>query len=164
MKVWKVLVIAAMVVGLGAAVVGAVAMARDNGGVRVGTAVRGAGMMLQNGDQVGVQQGVPRGMMRGLGNGQLSDQMVKLMQEHAKDMAAWWQKYGKDPTSAAAQAALQQLRSEHQADMQKLGLPSGSPSSGTGAAPRGPGMMGGGSTGGGTMGGGNAGGGMMGGF
>jgi hypothetical protein len=35
-------------------------------------------------------------------------------------MQAWYQQYGTDPSSAAAQAALQQLREEHWSDMQQL--------------------------------------------
>jgi hypothetical protein len=107
-KKWKVLVIAAMVVGLLLAVAGAVAMA-GTGSTRE-TAVLGPGMMRQSGAG-SAGQGVWGGMMlRGSGNGQLSSQMDKLMQEHIKDMAAWQQKYGGDPTSAAALNALQHLR------------------------------------------------------
>jgi hypothetical protein len=155
-KRWKVFVIVAMVVGLGAAVVGAVATARGAGGSERST-VPGPGMMGQNGSAA--QQGVPGGMMlggsgmmlRGVGNRQLTGEMAKLMQEHAKDMSAWLQKYGADPASAAAQKALQQLRTEHQADMQTLWGQSPGSSSSSGSGPYGPGMMSG--TSGGMMGG-----------
>jgi hypothetical protein len=115
-------------------------------------------MMEQNGSAA--QQGISGGMMlggpgmmlRGVGNRQLSGAMANLMQEHAKDMSAWLQMYASDPASAAAQKALQQLRAEHLAEMQKLrGLSSESPP-GNSSVPSGPGMMGG-TTGGGMMGG-----------
>jgi len=67
--------------------------------------------------------------------------MQALRAEHQKDMRAWWDRYGSDPTSAAAQKALQALRREHRNDMRALlkqfgvTLPEGSP-----------GMMGGGWT------------------
>ena len=35
-------------------------------------------------------------------------------------MQAWFDKYGADPTTSAAQAALTELRTEHQSDMQAL--------------------------------------------
>ena len=160
MKRWMVFVIAAMGVGLCVAVVGALAMARGTGGSERGTLVA-PGMMGQSGSGTAVQQGVRGGMMlggsgtmlRGASNRLLSGAMADLMQEHAKDMSAWLQKYAGDPTSAAAQKALQQLRAEHLADMQKLrGLSSGSSSSGGGGVPSGPVMMDG-TTGAGMMGG-----------
>jgi hypothetical protein len=40
--------------------------------------------------------------------------------EHVKDMQAWWQRYGSDPTSSAAREALKKLRQEHWHDMQQL--------------------------------------------
>jgi hypothetical protein len=150
-RIWKVLLIAAMVIGLAGVIVGAAALARG-GGARQRVEPWGPGMMLQRGAGASARQGVPGGMMRGWSNGQPSDEMVKLMQEHAGDMAAWWQKYGQDPASPEAQKALQQLRSEHRSDMQQLrGHASGSASPGPGPVPYGPGMMGGGAAGGGMM-------------
>jgi hypothetical protein len=146
---WKVLLIAAMVVGVVLAVVGAVAMAR---GARTSQeTVMGPGMMRQSGAGTIGQGGRGGMMLRGSGDRQLSDQMAKLMQEHVKDMAAWQQKYGSDPASAAAQQALQQLRAEHQADMQKLWQSSGAAPSGSTGAPYGGGMMGRGTAGSGGM-------------
>lgn len=70
--------------------------------------------------------------------------MQALRAEHRADMQAWWQKYGSDASSAAAQDALRQLREEHWNDMQQLfkkhGITPPSRASGQG----GPGMMGGG--------------------
>ncbi len=74
--------------------------------------------------------------------------MQALRAEHLKDMQAWSQKYGSDPTSSAAQQALGQLRQEHWNDMQQLFKKYGiaAPSSGAGGSvgTLGPGMMGGG--------------------
>jgi hypothetical protein len=153
MKTRKSLVIGAMVVGLLLAIAGAVAMARGSGGSERTAAL--PGMMRQSGGGVALQQGVRGGimrggsgmMLRGTVNGQVPGQMAQLMQEHAKDMAAWWQKYGSDPTSVAAQQALQQLRAEHQADMQKLWQQSPGTSRSGGGGSYGPGMMGGASGG-----------------
>ena len=69
--------------------------------------------------------------------------MQALRAEHRLDMQAWWQKYGSDPTSAAAQKAMQQLRQEHWYDMQQLFKKFGVtvPESGSQGG-YGPGMMG----------------------
>ena len=70
--------------------------------------------------------------------------MQALRTEHRQDMQAWWQKYGGDPSSAAAQKALKELRQEHWNDMQQLfkkfgiKVPQGGSPGGYG-----PGMMGG---------------------
>ena len=71
--------------------------------------------------------------------------MRALRAEHWKDMQAWRDKYGADPTSAEAQAALQALRRQHWNDMkallQKYGVkvPSGA---GPGGAASGAGCVG----------------------
>jgi len=70
--------------------------------------------------------------------------MQALRSEHRQEMQAWWQKYGSDPSSAAAQKALNELRQEHWNDMQQLfkkfdiTVPQGDSQGGYG-----PGMMGG---------------------
>ena len=46
--------------------------------------------------------------------------MQALRAEHQKEMQAWIDKYGADPTSAEAQAALKALRDEHWNDMRAL--------------------------------------------
>ena len=46
--------------------------------------------------------------------------MQSLRAEHQKDMQAWNEQYGSDPSSAEAQAALQTLREEHWNDMREL--------------------------------------------
>ncbi len=51
-------------------------------------------------------------------------QAVKDMQalrgEHQKEMQDWWARYGSDPRSAEARAALKALRTEHWNDMKAL--------------------------------------------
>ena len=78
---------------------------------------------------------------------------VKDMQEqhaeHQADMQAWFDKYGADPSSAAAQTALDKLRTEHWNDMRELlkkysADPATTPQGGA-AGGYGAGMMGGGS-------------------
>jgi hypothetical protein len=87
--------------------------------------------------------------------------MQALRAEHAKDMQAWYDRYGQDPTSTAAQQALQKLREEHLSEMQSLfkkygsAAPRVAPSPGNGW---GPGAGGSGGYGGGMMGGGMMGG------
>ena len=51
--------------------------------------------------------------------------MQALRVEHQKDMQAWSARYGSDPTSTEAQAALQTLRDEHWNDMRGLFKESG---------------------------------------
>ena len=46
--------------------------------------------------------------------------MQELRAEHQKEMQAWTEQYGSDPSSAEAQAALQKLRQEHWNDMRGL--------------------------------------------
>jgi hypothetical protein len=48
------------------------------------------------------------------------EDMQALRAEHRQDMQAWWVKYGSDPTSADAQAALKALRTEHWNEMKAL--------------------------------------------
>jgi hypothetical protein len=103
-------------------------------------------------------QGQPAGACGSLmSNPDAFKAMLALRQEHLKDMQAWWQRYGSDPSSAAAKDALTKLRQEHRQDMQdlfkKFGItpPRGgmmrswaSPSPGaSGGGTYGPGMMGG---------------------
>ncbi len=59
-----------------------------------------------------------RGTMMG-GPVTLKD-MRALHAEHQADMKAWFDKYGADPSSAAARAALAKLRAEHWNDMRAL--------------------------------------------
>lgn len=76
--------------------------------------------------------------------------MLSFRSEALKDMQTWWDKYSSDPTSTAAQQALQNLRGQRWNDMQQLlkkygiAVPTTAPS--PGVTPRtgyGPGMMGG---------------------
>jgi hypothetical protein len=70
--------------------------------------------------------------------------MQDLRVEHRADMQAWWQKYGSDPQSAAAQEALRALRQEHWNDMRALFKKFGIAAPATAQGQAGPGMMGGG--------------------
>jgi hypothetical protein len=75
--------------------------------------------------------------------------MQALRGEHRQEMQAWWQKYGDDPSSAAAQKALRELRQEHWNDMQQLFKKFGiTVPEGASRGEYGPGMMGGGGVGG----------------
>jgi hypothetical protein len=47
-------------------------------------------------------------------------EMQVLRAQHQADMQAWFDKYGADPASAAARAALAKLRAEHWNDMRSL--------------------------------------------
>jgi len=76
-----------------------------------------------------------------------------LRSEHQTDMQAWFDKYGADTTTSAAQTALTELRTEHQSDMQALLAKYGVDASLCTGGGSGGGMMGGG-YGGGMMGGG----------
>src|SRR5450759_2128838 len=55
-----------------------------------------------------------------------SKAMQPLHTAHVKDMQAWQERYGKDPTSAEAQAALKTMRKQHVREMRaafkKLGI------------------------------------------
>jgi hypothetical protein len=66
------------------------------------------------------------GCSRIMGNPTAMKAMQPLHAEHVKDMQAWRDRYGSDPTSAGAKAALATMRSEHVRDMrtafQKLGI------------------------------------------
>ena len=44
---------------------------------------------------------------------QAREDMQALREEHRDEMRAWWDKYGEDPSSDAAQKALDELREEH---------------------------------------------------
>jgi hypothetical protein len=82
---------------------------------------------------------------------------VKAMQplhaEHVKDMQAWQGRYGADPKSAGAQAALKTMRREHVREMRaafrKLGIkvPAGACDTSMMDGANGTGMMGGGTDG-----------------
>ncbi len=78
---------------------------------------------------VAVAYGTTRSSRRAAGNGACGTLMsnpkaLKAMQglraEHQKEMKAWYDQYGSDPSSAEAQAALQKLREEHWNDMREL--------------------------------------------
>ena len=84
-----------------------------------------------------------------------ASELQALRTEHQADMQAWYDTYGTERSSSAAQTALTKLRTEHQTEMQalltKYGIDAGLCSGG--------GMMGGrmgGGNGAGMMGGGNA--------
>ena len=106
----------------------------------------------------------PAAQARGAACGALLDdpaaasELQALRTEHQADMQAWYDKYGTDRSTTAAQTALTNLRAEHQNDMQALLTKYGIDAS----LCSGGGMMGGGN-GGGMMGGGNGGGNGMGG-
>jgi hypothetical protein len=55
-----------------------------------------------------------------MNNPQALKDMQALRAEHQRDMQAWSDQYGADPSSAEAQAALQTLRQEHWNDMRDL--------------------------------------------
>ena len=70
--------------------------------------------------------------------------MQALRSEHRQEMQGWWQKYGGDPSSAAAQKALKELRQEHWSDMRQLFRKFGiTVPQGGSRGEYGPGMMGG---------------------
>ena len=78
-----------------------------------------------------------------------SKAMQPLHTAHVKDMQAWQERYGKDPTSAEAQAALKTMRKQHVREMRaafkKLGIkvPAGACDVSTMDGTDGTGMMGG---------------------
>jgi hypothetical protein len=55
-----------------------------------------------------------------MGNPKAVKAMQTLRAEHQKEMQAWNDQYGADPSSAEAQASLRQLREEHWNDMRGL--------------------------------------------
>ncbi len=73
--------------------------------------------------------------------------MRALHAEHLADMKAWFDKYGADPSTAAARAAMAKLRAEHWNDMRalmkKYGVNLGTTGRGTTMGGAGGGMMGG---------------------
>jgi hypothetical protein len=119
-KTWK---LALVIGGLTAvAVFGAAAVAFGGGVERaVPLAGNGGGMMFAAEDGDSAESG-----WRGCGGSglmqdpQAREDMLALREEHRAEMSAWYEKYGEDPTSDAAQKALDELRDEHHADM--LGL------------------------------------------
>lgn len=120
MKTWK---LALLIGGLAAvAVFGAAAVAFGGGAERMlPFAGNGGGMMFAaDGD------GPDDGDWRGCGGSglmqdpQAREDMLALRDEHRAEMSAWWDEYGDDPTSDAAQKALDELRDEHHADMLEL--------------------------------------------
>jgi hypothetical protein len=97
-KNWKTIVIVAVV-----AVVGLSVVAVASGAAKVKNPLRGraaCGQLMNNPKAVAAMQA--------------------LRDEHRQDMQAWYDKYGADPSGAAAQAALKTLRQEHWNDMQAL--------------------------------------------
>jgi hypothetical protein len=98
-------------------------------------------------------QGDKSGCSRIMGNSTAMKAMQPLHAEHVKDMQAWRDRYGSDPKSAEATAALATMRREHVREMraafQKLGIkvPAGVCSISMMDGTNGAGMMGGGSTG-----------------
>jgi len=55
-----------------------------------------------------------------MGDPAVFEDMQALRAEHQADMRAWRARYGSDPNSTAAQAALAKLRTEHMNDMRAL--------------------------------------------
>jgi hypothetical protein len=127
-KRWKTIVIAVMVAAIGLSVVAAAYGATKT--TRAGKGRGACGTLMKNPQAV--------------------KDMQALRAEHQKEMQAWWDKYGSDPNSAEAQAALKALRTEHWNDMKALfrkygvELPA---NAGPGTCGGGNGMMGGGSGG-----------------
>src|SRR5450830_1431944 len=82
-----------------------------------------------------------------------SKAMQPLHTAHVKDMQAWQERYGKDPTSAEARAALKTMRKQHVREMRaafkKLGIkvPAGACDGSMMDGTNGTGMMGGGAAG-----------------
>jgi hypothetical protein len=118
MRTWK---FALLIGGLSAvAVFAAAAIAFGAGGADHGLPF-GGGMMAVAGGPDGTD-----GAWRGCGgigllqDPQAREDMQSLREEHRDEMRAWWDKYGEDPSSDAAQKALGELRAEHADDMQAL--------------------------------------------
>jgi hypothetical protein len=94
-------------------------------------------------------QGDKSGCSRVMGNPTAMKAMQPLHAEHVKDMQAWRDRYGSDPKSAEAKAALATMRREHVREMrtafQKLGIkvPAGACSRGMMNGTSVAGMMGG---------------------
>jgi len=95
---WKMIVVLAIVAALGLSVV---AVAWGAGTARGGARRTAACRTLMS-------------------NPQAFKEMRALRADHQKDMRAWYSKYGADPSSAEAQAALQTLRQSHWSDMKAL--------------------------------------------
>jgi len=118
MRTWK---LALLIGGLSAvAVFAAAAIAFGAGGADRGVPF-GGGMMAAADGPDGRDDA-----WRGCGGaGQLEDPQARadtqaLRTEHREDMRAWWDKYGENPSSDAAQKALDELRAEHADDMRAL--------------------------------------------
>jgi len=82
---------------------------------------QGGGMMLAR-DGAGTSEQARRGCD---GSGLMQDpqareDMWELRNEHRGEIRDWWDRYGDDPSSAAAQKALEELRTEHADDMRAL--------------------------------------------
>ena len=97
-KSWKTIVLAVMVAAIGLSLV---------------AAAYGATKTTKNAKKRG-------GCAALMSNPQAVKDMQALRAEHQKEMQAWWDKYGADPTNAEAQAALKELRLEHREDMRQL--------------------------------------------
>ena len=100
-KHWKTILIAAVVAVVGLSVVAAAYGATKSGSGKRARSFAGACTQL-------------------LKNPQAVKDMQALRAEHQKEMQDWSTKYGSDPTSADAQAALKALRAEHWNDMKAL--------------------------------------------
>jgi len=118
MRTWK---LALLIGGLSAiAVFAAAAIAFGAGGADRGLPF-GGGMMAAAGGPDGRDD-----TWRGCGGaGRLEDpqaraEMQALRTKHREDMRAWWDKHGENPSSDAAQKALDELRAEHAGDMGAL--------------------------------------------
>jgi hypothetical protein len=98
-------------------------------------------------------QGGSAGCNRLMGDPAAVKAMQPLHADHVKDMQAWRSLYGKDPTSAKAQAALKSMRRQHVREMRaafkKLGIkvPAGACDISMMDGTIGTGMMGGGAAG-----------------
>ena len=98
---WKTIVMVAVVAALGLSVVAAAYGATRSGNTKRARTFSGACAQLFK-------------------NPQAVTDMQALRAEHQQEMQAWWDKYGKDPSSAEAVAALKELRTEHWNDMKAL--------------------------------------------
>jgi hypothetical protein len=100
-KHWKTIVMAVVVTVIGLSVVAAAYGATKSGSAKRSRTFAGACAQL-------------------LRNPQAAQDMQALRAEHQQEMQDWWTRYGADPTSAEAQAALKALRTEHWNDMKAL--------------------------------------------
>jgi len=121
MKSWK---SAVLIGGLSVvAVLGAAALAFGADGPRHWAPFGGmsGGMMFAaDGDDQAGQGGQGCGGSGLMQDSEARNEMWALRDEHRGEMRQWWETYGDDPSSVAAEKALQELKAEHAADMRAL--------------------------------------------